>query len=211
MVGFPVAEYNEDATFQAQWVDGLIRETLEHVQPRSTEDALNFPATYAARADARPTLRPGHGDRLAVGAAELMPTADVLVIGSGPAGINAAYALRKAGIEYRIIDRSHTLATTLEEPLPPPCALNTSRFFSELPGRKFPLHWGIFPTAPQYHRYLTDWVADQQLPIEPGIEVHRVAPRADGLWQVETSQGIETYRAVIPATGVFDNPAAARD
>ncbi len=48
MVGFPVAEYNEDATFQAQWVDGLIRETLEHVQPRSTADALNFPATYAA-------------------------------------------------------------------------------------------------------------------------------------------------------------------
>ncbi len=48
IVGFPVAEYNEDATFQAQWVDGLIRETLEHVQPRSTADALNFPATYAA-------------------------------------------------------------------------------------------------------------------------------------------------------------------
>ena len=48
VVGFPVAEYNEDATFQAQWVDGLIRETLEHVQPRTTADALNFPATHAA-------------------------------------------------------------------------------------------------------------------------------------------------------------------
>ncbi len=47
-VAFPVAEYNEEATFQAQWVDGLIRETLEHVQPRSTEDALNFPATHEA-------------------------------------------------------------------------------------------------------------------------------------------------------------------
>ncbi len=134
-----------------------------------------------------------------------MPTADVLVIGSGPAGINAAYALRNAGIEYRIIDRSQTLATTWHS-LYPSLRLNTSRFFSELPGRKFPLRWGIFPTAPQYHRYLSDWVADQQLPIEPGIEVHRVAPRADGLWQVETSQGIESYRAVIPATGVFDNP-----
>ncbi|MDE2855204.1 MAG: hypothetical protein OXN88_13615 [Chloroflexota bacterium] len=47
-VAFPVAEYNEEATFQAQWVDGLIRETLEFVQPRSTEDALNFPATQEA-------------------------------------------------------------------------------------------------------------------------------------------------------------------
>ncbi len=48
IVAFPVAEYNEEATFQAQWIDGLIRETLEAVQPRSTEDALNFAATHEA-------------------------------------------------------------------------------------------------------------------------------------------------------------------
>ncbi|MCY3832872.1 MAG: TIR domain-containing protein [Chloroflexi bacterium] len=47
-VAFPVAEYNEEATFQAQWVDGLIRETLAHVQPHGTEDALRFAATYEA-------------------------------------------------------------------------------------------------------------------------------------------------------------------
>ncbi len=134
-----------------------------------------------------------------------MPTADVLVIGSGPAGINAAYALGRAGLEYRVIDRSHTLAATWNS-LYPSLRLNTSRFFSELPGRRFPLHWGIHPTAKQYYRYLVDWVADQQLPIEGGIAVDRVAPRQDGLWQVETSEGIETYRAVIPATGVFNNP-----
>ena len=134
-----------------------------------------------------------------------MPTADVLVIGGGPAGINAAYALREAGIEYRIIDRSPMLAPTWNS-LYPSLRLNTSRFFSELPGRKFPLHWGIFPTAKQYYRYLVDWAADQQLTVEHGVEVHRVAPRRDGLWQVETSGGSDSYRAVIPATGVFDNP-----
>ena len=48
VVGFPVAEYNADATFQALWIDGLIRETLAYAQPRTTADALNFPATYAA-------------------------------------------------------------------------------------------------------------------------------------------------------------------
>ncbi|MDE2855205.1 MAG: NAD(P)/FAD-dependent oxidoreductase [Chloroflexota bacterium] len=134
-----------------------------------------------------------------------MPTADALVIGSGPAGINAAYALREAGIEYRIIDRSDKVAVTWNS-LYPSLRLNTSRFFSQLPGRRFPLGFGIHPRAAQYYNYLVDWVADQQLPIEHGVEVHRVAPRADGLWQVETSAGIETYRAVIPATGVFDNP-----
>ena len=48
LIAFPVAEYNEEATFQAEWVNGLIRETLEQVQPRSTADALNFPATHEA-------------------------------------------------------------------------------------------------------------------------------------------------------------------
>lgn len=48
IVAFPVAEYNEEATFQALWIDGLIRETLEAVQPRSTQDANNFAATHAA-------------------------------------------------------------------------------------------------------------------------------------------------------------------
>lgn len=48
IVGFPVAEYNEEATFQAQWIDGLIGETLEAVQPRTTADARNFATTHEA-------------------------------------------------------------------------------------------------------------------------------------------------------------------
>lgn len=48
LIAFPVTEYNEEATFQSKWIGGLIGETLEAVQPRSTEDALNFPATHEA-------------------------------------------------------------------------------------------------------------------------------------------------------------------
>ena len=48
LVAFPVDEYNEEATFQAQWIGGLIGQTLEYVQPRTTEDALHFPATHEA-------------------------------------------------------------------------------------------------------------------------------------------------------------------
>ena len=134
-----------------------------------------------------------------------MPRADVLIIGAGPAGINAAYALERAGIEYRIIERTYKLAPTWSS-LYPSLRLNTSRFYSHLPGRKFPLHWGIFPTAEQYHQHLVSWVAEQNFDLEYGIEVDRVAPRNDGAWQVESSEGIDCYRAVIPATGVFDNP-----
>lgn len=134
-----------------------------------------------------------------------MPTADVLIIGAGPAGLNAAYALEQAGIEYRLIEATEQLAPTWNS-LYPSLRLNTSRFFSELPGKRFPLRWGIHPTARQYHRYLSEWVAERRLTVEHGIEVHRVAPGPDGCWQVETSQGRTSYRAVIPATGVFGNP-----
>jgi len=47
-VAFPVEEYNEEATFQAEWVNGLIIETLEFVQPHTTQDAVNFDATLEA-------------------------------------------------------------------------------------------------------------------------------------------------------------------
>ncbi len=134
-----------------------------------------------------------------------MPTGDVLIIGAGPAGLNAAYALDQAGIEYRIIERTRQLAPTWKR-LYPSLRLNTSRFFSQLPGRNYPLAWGIHPTARQYYRYLQDWTAEQSFDIEHGVEVYRVAPREDGRWSVETSDGAESYRAVIPATGVFDNP-----
>ena len=47
-----------------------------------------------------------------------MSAADVLIIGAGPAGLNAAYALEQAGIEYRLIERTQQLAPDLEQPLP---------------------------------------------------------------------------------------------
>lgn len=134
-----------------------------------------------------------------------MPTADVLVIGAGPAGINAAYALEKAGLEYRVIDRSNHIASTWRN-LYPSLRLNTSRFFSHMPERKFPLQYGLFPTGKQYYDYVVDWVNDHSFNIDYGVDVYRVAPNGNGLWQVETSEGIETYRAVISATGVFNNP-----
>ena len=48
LVAFPVDEYNEEATFQAQWIHGMIGETLVFVQPRSTVDAIHFETTLQA-------------------------------------------------------------------------------------------------------------------------------------------------------------------
>ncbi len=126
---------------------------------------------------------------------------DVLVIGAGPAGIASAYYLKQAGISYRVIDRAQEIASTWNS-LYPSLRLNTSRFFSHLPGRRFPLHYGLFPTGKQYHRYLVDYVRDHGFNIHLGVAVHSVEPEGDG-WRVETDEGVCWYPAVISATGRF--------
>jgi putative flavoprotein involved in K+ transport len=132
---------------------------------------------------------------------------DVLIIGAGPAGIASAYALKEAGISYKVIDRANVIASTWANQYPS-LSLNTSRFYSHLPKKPFPLKWGIFPSAKHYYQYLQDFVAEHQLKIELGVEVKRVAPEGE-CWRVETNQGDFLYRAVILATGVWGKPVMA--
>lgn len=129
---------------------------------------------------------------------------EVLVIGAGPAGIAAAYFLQQAGLPYRVVDRADVLASTWAS-LYPSLRLNTSRFYSHLPGRKFPLHYGIFPTGVQYQRYVARYAQDHGLNIQLGVTVRRVCSEADG-WRVETDTGSSWHRAVISATGRFGHP-----
>lgn len=129
---------------------------------------------------------------------------DVIVIGAGPAGIASAYYLEQAGISYRVVDAASEIATTWNS-LYPSLRLNTSRFFSHMPGRRFPLSFGLFPTGKQYHRYLLEYVRQHDFNIDLGVTVHRVYPEGRG-WRVESSEGSEWYPAVISATGRFGAP-----
>ncbi|PJF22315.1 MAG: hypothetical protein CUN56_06605 [Phototrophicales bacterium] len=128
----------------------------------------------------------------------------VLVIGAGPAGIACAYFLQQAGLTYKVVDKAHEIASTWNS-LYPSLRLNTTRFFSHLPGKRFPLSYGLFPTAKQYHRYLVDYVKEHRFNIELGVTVQRVAPENDG-WRVETDQWSAWYPYVILATGRFNKP-----
>ncbi|GAB4515746.1 MAG: NAD(P)/FAD-dependent oxidoreductase [Anaerolineae bacterium] len=133
---------------------------------------------------------------------------DVLVIGAGPAGIACAYSLEKAGLSYVVVDQAREIASTWNS-LYPSLRLNTTRFFSHLPEKKFPLHYGIFPTGKQYHRYLVNYVKERQFNIRLGVSVKRLTPE-DGGWRVETSEGSAWYPAVISATGRFSTPIMPR-
>ena len=105
---------------------------------------------------------------------------DILVIGAGPAGIATAYALKKSGISYKVIDRADTIGHTWAN-LYPSLTLNTSRYFSHMPQKPFPSSYGIFPTAKEYHRYLREFVDEHNFNIHLGITVHRVSSEGDFL------------------------------
>ena len=133
---------------------------------------------------------------------------DVLVIGAGPAGLNCAFYLRQQGISYKVLDRAELIASTWDS-LYPSLRLNTSRFFSHMPHKRFPLHYGIFPTGRQYHDYLAAYQAEQQFNIEFGVSVECVEP-VNGGWRVDTHAGSAWYPVVINATGRFNNPFSAQ-
>jgi cation diffusion facilitator CzcD-associated flavoprotein CzcO len=135
---------------------------------------------------------------------ETPTSVDVLVIGAGPAGIACAYALKQRNISYKVVDRASVISSTWAG-LYPSLRLNTSRFFSHLPGQRFPWRWGIFPTGREYHQYLVDYAKREGLNIELGVEVERLCPE-DGGWRVVTNKGSDWYAAVISATGRFNHP-----
>jgi cation diffusion facilitator CzcD-associated flavoprotein CzcO len=103
-------------------------------------------------------------------------SAEVLVIGAGPAGIASAYFLQRAGIPYLVVDRAPVIASTWAS-VYPSLRLNTSRFYSHLPGQRFPWWFGIFPTGRQYHRYLECFVHEHRLNICLGVTVYRATGR----------------------------------
>lgn len=128
----------------------------------------------------------------------------VLVVGAGPAGIATAYFLQQHGLSYHMIDQAEVLASTWAS-LYPSLELNTTRYFSHLPNTPFPRHYGLFPTAKQYHAYLTGFVRDHRLSVQLGVKVHSITPENDG-YRVESSQGVAWYRVVVLCTGRFSNP-----
>jgi putative flavoprotein involved in K+ transport len=131
-------------------------------------------------------------------------TSDVLIIGAGPAGIVSSVALQRRGIAHVVYERADIPGSTWAS-LYPSLRLNTTRFFSHMPGMRFPLRYGLFPSGKQYYEYLKRYVQRHRPPIVYGVEVRDVRPE-NGLWRVESTRGVEHFRAVISATGIWNRP-----
>lgn len=130
---------------------------------------------------------------------------DVVVIGSGPAGLSCAAELIARGIPTTVLERGDGIGAawaTRYDAL----RFNTCRLHSSLPGARFPREFGQFPTRDQYVGYLRDYAERRRVPVERGIEVTGLTPVDGGGWRLTTGRGERRADSVVVATGAFNRP-----
>lgn len=130
---------------------------------------------------------------------------DVVVIGGGQAGLAAGYFLRRAQLDYVILD---------QQPGPGgawPHGWDSLRLFSPaeyspLPGWRMPPQTGeTFPTAAHVTGYLRDYEQRYNLHIRRPVHVTAVT-ETSGTFTVHTDTTSWHAQAVISATGTWANP-----
>lgn len=129
---------------------------------------------------------------------------EVIVIGSGPAGLASAAELERRGVESVVLERGAHLAAVWRARYDA-LRLNTSRRLSALPGHPFPRGWGQFPTRDQYVGYLERYATEHSVTVRTGVDVQRL-DRTDERWVVSTDRGDLAASTVVVATGIYRRP-----
>lgn len=131
----------------------------------------------------------------------------VYVIGGGPGGLAAAYALRAQGVRAVVLERSDQVGASWRRHYDR-LRLHTTRRASALPGLPMPRRFGRWVARDDVVRYLEKYAEHHQLEIVTGVEVSRVERAPDGTgWLLHASGGRElTGAAVVVATGYNHTP-----
>jgi putative flavoprotein involved in K+ transport len=131
---------------------------------------------------------------------------DVLIIGGGQAGLAMGYQLRQTGLRYLIVDQHARTGDSWRERFDS-LVLFTPRAYSALPGLPVPGDPDGYPTKDEIADYLEVYAAHFRLPIEFRTSVERLEQK-DGVYTATTTSGrVITARAVVIATGAFQQPA----
>ena len=126
----------------------------------------------------------------------------VVVVGAGPAGLAAAWAIRRAGADPLILEKAATVAASWRA-RHDQLRLNTHRMFSHQPGMRIPRRYGPFPARDDYVAYLEQYAAGMRLKF--GTAVRRI-DRAGPRWQLDLGDGSLTAAHVVVATGPDAEP-----
>jgi putative flavoprotein involved in K+ transport len=127
-----------------------------------------------------------------------------VVIGAGPAGLATAAELERRGVRAVVLERGDAVGASWRARYDR-LRLNSSKWFSQLPGARYVRGTAVFPTRGDVVRYLDDYAADRRLDVRCNTRVDRI-DRADSGWVVRTSAGDIEAANVIVATGYSHTP-----
>ncbi len=130
----------------------------------------------------------------------------VVVVGAGPAGLAAAWAIRRVGVDPLIAEKAGVVAASWRA-RHDQLRLNTHRMFSHQPGVRIPRRYGPFPARDEYVAYLERYAAG--LRIRFGAAVGRI-DRAGPGWQLDLGAGSLSTAQVVVATGPDAEPVMPR-
>lgn len=124
-----------------------------------------------------------------------------LIIGAGPAGLGIAGRLRKAGIDFEIIEKSNNVANAWHHHYDR-LHLHTVKQLSHLPHLPFPDDYPLYVPREKIVEYMDNYAATFNIQPHFGVTATSVSKK-DGEWITTTDKG-QTFQSqnVIIATGV---------
>jgi cation diffusion facilitator CzcD-associated flavoprotein CzcO len=127
-----------------------------------------------------------------------------LIVGAGPAGLAIAGRMRKAGIDFVLLEKSQHIAQRWRDHYDR-LHLHTVKRWSHLPHLPFPEDYPVYVPKDKLIAFYEQYA--QQFAIEPiyGAEVQRIKRKA-GTWEVTTRSGKFMAENVIIATGANRDP-----
>jgi cation diffusion facilitator CzcD-associated flavoprotein CzcO len=134
---------------------------------------------------------------------------EVVILGAGFAGIGAAIMLRKAGIDFVVLEKALSVGGVWRENTYPDCACDVPSAFYCYSFAPNPAWSHLFAKQPEIKRYAEDTVAQTGIgeSIRFGHELQAARWNAgSALWELDTSAGPCTARFIIVATGPMHEP-----
>ncbi len=123
----------------------------------------------------------------------------VIVIGAGPAGLASAAELGRLGVTATVLEQASVVGASWHTRYDR-LRLNSSRWFSHLPGERYPRSAGTFPSREAMIAYLEAYARDNKLDVRLDTRVDRI-DRDGSDWTVRTSAGNLRAAQVIVAGG----------
>jgi putative flavoprotein involved in K+ transport len=127
-----------------------------------------------------------------------------VVIGAGPAGLASAAELRRRGVPVVVLEQAAAVGASWRGRYDR-LRLNSSRWFSKLPGGPYARGTAVFPSRDEMVGYLEDYAERHFVDVRLNTRVERIDRDGEG-WVVRTSGGDVAAEQVIVAAGYEHTP-----